>query len=78
MSRVPEPSLEELLADPIVRLLMRSDGVTGSEVRRVAYAARERLDWPRAREEARVSRPMSVQVRPRGGRPSAGACCAWL
>jgi hypothetical protein len=78
MSRVPEPSLEEILSDPIIRLVMKSDGLSGSDVRRVAYAARERLAWPRAREEARVNRPGAMQFRSMSGRASAGVCNAWL
>jgi hypothetical protein len=78
MSRVPEPSLEEILSDPITRLVMKSDGVTGADVRRVAYAARERLAWPRGREEARVNRPVPAKIRAMGGRPSPGVCSAWL
>jgi hypothetical protein len=74
MNRVPEPSLEEMLAEPIVRLVMRSDGLTGSEVRRVAYAARQRLDWPRSRDEARVQRP--VPRGPAGAQRTTGTCCA--
>ena len=37
-----EPPLEEVLGDPIVRALMRSDGVTPGEVRRVLDEARRR------------------------------------
>ncbi len=39
-----EPPLEEVLGDPIVRALMRSDGVAPGEVRRVLEATRRR--WP--------------------------------
>jgi hypothetical protein len=31
-----EPSLDELLADPIVRLVMQQDGVTENAIRRLA------------------------------------------
>ncbi len=37
-----EPPLEEVLGDPIVRALMRSDGVAPGEVRRVLDEARRR------------------------------------
>jgi hypothetical protein len=37
-----EPPLEEMLGDPIVRALMRSDGVAPGEVRRVLEATRRR------------------------------------
>ena len=37
-----EPPLEEVLGDPIVRALMRSDGVVPGEVRRALEAARRR------------------------------------
>lgn len=38
-----EPSLEEVLEDPIVSLLLRRDGLTSYDVRRVTDAARRRL-----------------------------------
>jgi len=38
-----ERDLEDLLTDPVARLLMRSDGVTEEEVRSLALAARARL-----------------------------------
>ena len=42
--RNEEPTLEELLAEPIVRLVMARDGVQPAEVRRLAAsAARVRL-----------------------------------
>ena len=31
-----EPSLDELLADPLIRLVMKQDGVTESAIRRLA------------------------------------------
>ena len=37
-----EPPLEEVLSDPIVRALMRSDGVEPAEVRRVLRRAQRR------------------------------------
>jgi hypothetical protein len=43
-----EPSLDELLADPAARILMRRDGVTESQVRAVIGAAqRARAAAPR-------------------------------
>lgn len=44
----PEPALGELLADPITRLLMRSDGVRHGELLRTIESARTRLRRPRA------------------------------
>ena len=38
-----EPSLDELIGDPIVRLLMRCDHVTPQDVMVVCNAARARL-----------------------------------
>jgi hypothetical protein len=38
-----EPPLEEMLGDPIVRALMRRDGVVPGEVRQVLEAARRRV-----------------------------------
>jgi hypothetical protein len=38
-----EPSIEEMLADPIVRLIMQRDGVLAGDVRAVLVAAAERL-----------------------------------
>jgi hypothetical protein len=37
-----EPSLEQLLASPSVRLMMASDRVEATEVRRIAAEARKR------------------------------------
>ncbi|PDT77497.1 hypothetical protein [Sinorhizobium sp. BJ1] len=36
-----EPTLEEILADPIIQLVMRRDNVVADDVRRVIYDARE-------------------------------------
>jgi hypothetical protein len=45
-TRNEEPSLDELLAEPIVRLVMARDRVKEADVRRLATAAsRERLVW---------------------------------
>ena len=38
-----EPSIEEMLADPIIRLLMRRDGVLAGDVRTLLAGAAERL-----------------------------------
>ncbi len=38
-----EPSVDEILDDPIVRLLMRGDGVGENEVRRLIESVREGL-----------------------------------
>jgi hypothetical protein len=47
-SRNEEPSLDELLAEPAVRLLMASDRVDVGNLRRLAVAARERCRQSRA------------------------------
>lgn len=46
MTRFQDPTLEELLADPVIRLVMRRDGFTGAQVRRIAHDARKRLAVP--------------------------------
>ena len=38
-----EPSLAEVLADPLIHLIMRRDGVTPPELRAVVDAAKARL-----------------------------------
>jgi hypothetical protein len=38
----PEPKLDDVLADPIVRLLMRRDGVTERDLRTLCRAAARR------------------------------------
>jgi hypothetical protein len=43
-----EPSIEEMLADPIVRLLMRRDGVHAGDVRTLLAGAAERLNRVKA------------------------------
>jgi hypothetical protein len=40
-----EPSIEEMLADPIVGLIMRRDGLVAGDVRAALAAAAERLSW---------------------------------
>ncbi len=44
-----EPSVEELLADPIVRLVMARDGLTTNQVRGHLQSAARRLRRPAAR-----------------------------
>jgi hypothetical protein len=46
MNPIQDPTLEELLADPVIRLVMQSDGFTGSQVRRIAHDARQRMALP--------------------------------
>jgi hypothetical protein len=41
--RVPEPSLEDVLAEPATRLLMRSDGVEEAMLRSLLAELRYRL-----------------------------------
>jgi hypothetical protein len=59
----PELTLEEMLADPIVRLVMLRDGTCADEVRAMMEAARRRLGWgsPPApkRRHPRTSRGMT-------------------
>jgi hypothetical protein len=43
-----EPTLDELLAEPSVRLLMARDGVDEAVVRKIAEEARKRLRQPAA------------------------------
>jgi hypothetical protein len=43
-----EPSIEEMLADPIVRLLMRRDGVLAGDVRTLLAGVAERLNRVKA------------------------------
>lgn len=37
----PEPTLEEMLADPIVQLVMKRDNVAADDVRRILCKARQ-------------------------------------
>ena len=39
-----EPSFQQMLADPIVRLMMGSDGVTPAELNRLRADLRERVN----------------------------------
>lgn len=43
MPESPEPSVEELLADPIIRALMAADGVDPDELRALLQATAESL-----------------------------------
>jgi uncharacterized membrane protein len=49
-----QPSLDELLADPITILMMQSDGVDPAELRRLLESARD----------ARVARIAAAEMRP--------------
>lgn len=44
--QVTELTLEQMLADPIVRLVMRRDGVEEAELRALASRVRRRLGAP--------------------------------
>ena len=48
-----EPALEEVLRDPVVRPVMRRDGLAPADVHRVVNAARCRLSPPREAEDRR-------------------------
>jgi hypothetical protein len=43
MPECPEPSIDELLADPLIRALMAADGVDPDELRALLCSAAERL-----------------------------------
>ena len=47
MSCLREPSVAELLSEPIVRMVMARDGVTVSELRSVVEEARARIEAKR-------------------------------
>lgn len=47
-----EPALEEILSDPIVRLVMRRDHIARADVLAAVYAARARLGLAAAQAEA--------------------------
>jgi len=53
-SKNEEPTLDELLAEPTVRLVMARDRVDEAEVRRIAAETRERLE--RYRRAGRIAR----------------------
>ncbi len=46
----PEPPLRQVLADPIVHLVMRRDGLSVEDVRAVLQTARARLLVPPGKE----------------------------
>jgi hypothetical protein len=43
MPEYPEPSIKEILADPIVRALMTADGVQADELKALLYSVAKRL-----------------------------------
>ena len=47
-----EPALEDLLNDPIVRLVMKADDVTEADLRVLVAAVRARLNRPDERQAA--------------------------
>jgi hypothetical protein len=56
VSRYGEPTLDELLADSGVRLLMAKDGVDEAIVRQIAREIRERMRRSRSRKAADAER----------------------
>lgn len=58
MSRTPfdEPSLDEMLSDPIVRLVMRRDGIDAADVLKTMEGAWRRLKLSRTGRGAADSR----------------------
>lgn len=42
-----EPFMDEVLADPIVQLVMRRDNLSATDIRQVVKDARSRGDWQR-------------------------------
>ena len=53
-----DPTLDELLDEPIVRMLMASDRVSARDVRRLMDEARRRAAWtnpPRSPEPCRIA-----------------------
>jgi hypothetical protein len=60
MLRCREPNLAELLADPLVRLIMTSDRVSERELSGIAQAARDRV--LRARRSPAPSAPRAPQT----------------
>ncbi len=44
-----EPSLEDVLRDPVIRALMRSDGITADQIRALRHTARAVLQRRRRR-----------------------------
>jgi hypothetical protein len=56
---IVEPSLDEMLAEPIVRLMMAADRVEPTRV----YALIRRLRRPAARPNAEETRPAREQIK---------------
>jgi hypothetical protein len=51
MAPLPEPPLHELLADPIMGLLLRSDGIEPRQLADILVDAARRLDGAPQRED---------------------------
>lgn len=49
-----EPALEDVLADPIVALVMRCDGIATPDVLRAVRTARRRMTRANSHDRARV------------------------
>ena len=60
VSHYGEPTLDELLADPGVRLLMAKDGVDEAALRQIARKIRERIKRSRSRKAADLSATTSA------------------
>jgi hypothetical protein len=58
-----EPSLTELLNEPIVRQLMARDGASERQVRAIATRARRRIEQQRTRSLAADRTPLSSTPR---------------
>lgn len=54
-----DPRLDQLLADPLIRLVMSSDGVDESEIRGLARAMRGRRPSALQRSSLDASRPLA-------------------
>jgi hypothetical protein len=54
-ARFDEPALDELLADPMIHLVMRRDGFDADQVRRTMESAWRRLRLSRAGRDADAS-----------------------
>ena len=50
-----EPSIDEMLDDPIVHLLMQRDGLRPEDVRAIWVAAAERLRHPNKSDASRAA-----------------------
>lgn len=68
-----EPSLAEVLDDPLVQLLMRRDRLQAAEVRRVIDAARRRLAAARANAAGAEPGAADPAVEPPRAGASAGS-----